>query len=329
MLPSWTSGASPAPCSSAIARSRARSQFPASSLRVVFLQQEIAEPLFETVNHLQRRMRGEITVETLLLVRLEIVPVTAHQGEQAPIPGSDRIQIAPAGEKVVIHQPNDMEAVGDNARLGKVFAHDGPVNSSQIHADHFDSLFPLEPVEISFQGSFAAAEHHVIDFVVLEIAERGGEAVLSGEEMLIDAEDPRALRSGPFARLLPQPGSEPALNGRAGNPLALRQSAAADAVQVFLTNRTAKWLTGAHPRQNARKALPEKAPAGYTTPFPGLQLDHAVPYAPAFVPRPANPQILHAEFRSPTVRTQNLPDESRCNAHLATRFFDGCNLIFG
>ena len=74
----------------------------------------------------------------------------------------------------MIHQPDDMEAISHDARLGEVFAHDRAVNGRQIHADHLHQMLAFEAVEIAFQRQFAAAEHHIVDFVVLQIAEGGG-----------------------------------------------------------------------------------------------------------------------------------------------------------
>jgi hypothetical protein len=143
--------------------------------------------------------------------------------------------------------------------------------------------------------------------VIAEVAERRGVAVAPAEEMLIDAEDLRTLPSSPFSRQLSQPGAEPALHGRAGDPFAFCQAAAADAIEVLLTNRTPERFTGTHARQNPGKTLPETAPAAQATPFSGFQFDHTMPHTPALVARPPYPQILHPKICASTMRTANLP----------------------
>lgn len=192
----------------------------------------------------------------------------------------------------MIDEPNDVETVGHDAGVRKVLAHHGPVNGSQIHADDFHQMLAFEPVQIALQRSFAPPEHDIMDFVVSEIAEGSGVAVLPTEEVLVDAEDLRTLGTGPFSSQLSQPGAEPALNGGAGNSLPFRQAAAADAIEMLLANRAAERLTGAHPGQYARKTLPESALAGETPPLAGLQHDHTAPHSPAFMARPAKPQIF-------------------------------------
>src|SRR4249919_1024624 len=104
------------------------------------------------------------------------------------------------------------------------------------------------------------------------------------EEVLIDAQHLRTRRTGSLCRHAAQIVPEPALYGGAGDPLPFRQSAAADAVKVFLADAAAKRLTGAQPRQNPRETLPEAASTGKTMPLPRLQFQNAVPDAPALMP---------------------------------------------
>ena len=70
-----------------------------------------------------------------MLLRAEIVPMAAHQRQQSAILRPDRIEILPAGQKVMIDQPDHVEAVGHDPRLGKVLAHQGAITGGQIHAD--------------------------------------------------------------------------------------------------------------------------------------------------------------------------------------------------
>src|SRR4051812_23169582 len=153
--------------------------------------------------------------------------------------------------------------------------------------------------------------------------------MLSGKEMLVDAEDLRTFQRRAFTCHLSKPVAEPALDSGTGDMLPLRQPAAADPIEVFLANRPPERLGGAHARQNAGKTLPESALAGQTTPLPGFQFYDRMAHTPAFVPRPTNPQVFHSQIRSLTVRTKTPPCEARRNANLTPCFFYGCNLIIG
>jgi len=57
------------------------SQLPAFSLVEMFFQQQVAELLFEAVNHFQRGVFPQIGREALMLVGLQIMAMAAHQGE--------------------------------------------------------------------------------------------------------------------------------------------------------------------------------------------------------------------------------------------------------
>ena len=63
-------------------------QWDAFFSRVVLLQQQIAEPLFETIDFAQDRELVEVGLEFELLVGLEIVAVATHQREQAAVLGA-------------------------------------------------------------------------------------------------------------------------------------------------------------------------------------------------------------------------------------------------
>ena len=60
----------------------ARRQLLALFAGAVFLQQQVAELLFETVDQLQRRVSGQVGGQAKLLIGSEVVAMTAQQGEQ-------------------------------------------------------------------------------------------------------------------------------------------------------------------------------------------------------------------------------------------------------
>jgi len=54
------------------------------------------------------------------------------------MPCSQRVQVTPAGEKVLVDQPDQREAVGHNTGLRKVLVREGAIRTGQIHADQPD-----------------------------------------------------------------------------------------------------------------------------------------------------------------------------------------------
>src|ERR1041385_8558425 len=189
-------------------------------------------------------------------------------------------------------------------------------------------MLAFQFVQIALQRLFAAPRHHVIDRVVPQIAECGRVAQTSGEEMFVNAQDLRADRAGTFRRQQPQIVAEPAFHRRARDPLPLRQTAAADAVIVFLAHAPAEWFGGSHSRLDAGKSLPETSLTAQTTPFPRLQLDYGASPSPAFVPQPANSTIPDPQLFPLTVRAGNRSFETRPDPQIPRRLFDACNLIF-
>src|SRR5512133_713405 len=180
------------------AAQQARRQPAALACGAVFVQQNITESLLEAIYAIQRRMLREIVLKLSALRLREVGEVAAHQREQAPILGAGGIELAPERQEMLVDEANDMEAVGHDQGVGKVLAHDGAVGGGQVHADDADQLFAGQALKISFQGGFAAAEHDVEHGMVLEIAQRGGVALLTREEVLVDTEDVRALAARGF-----------------------------------------------------------------------------------------------------------------------------------
>src|SRR6185312_10687977 len=121
--------------------------------------------------------------------------------------------------------------------------------------------------------------------------------------------------------------AEPAFHRRAGNPFPLRQTAAADAVIVFLAHAPAEWFGGSHSRLDARKSLPETSLTAQTTPLPRLQFHHRAACSLAFVPQPANSPIPDPQLFARTVRTCNRSFETRPDTQIPRRLFDACNLV--
>ncbi len=166
----------------------ARGQLLALPPRFVFLEEQVAEALFEAVDEVQGRVLGQIGQQAKALIGFEVVPMPSHQREQTAVLAARRIDLSPAGQEVVVDEPDDVEAIGDNDRLGEVLTHDGTVNHRQVHADDPNLLFAFHGMQIRLQGRFRAAERDVVDPLVFQIAESRGVALLAREEGLVDAQ---------------------------------------------------------------------------------------------------------------------------------------------
>src|SRR5207342_2873843 len=107
-----------------------------------------------------------------------------------------------------------------------------------------------------------------------------------------------------------------ALNGGAGDAFPLRQTGAVDAVVMALADASPERLTGAQTGQNARKSLPEIAPASLALPFPCLQFREAPSQPPAFVPGSPQASVLQPQLGSLTVGTAVFAGISHGDPHL-------------
>ena len=232
-------------------------QFLALSARFVFLQQQIAKPLFEAVDEVQGGALGQVGQQPDLLLGFEVVAVAAHQRDQAAVLGPGRIDLSPAGQEVVVDEADHMEAVGDDDRPRKLFMDDRAVDYGQIHADDPDLLFAFEPKKIRLQGGFRAAEREVVNAVVLQIAESGGVALLAREEVLIDAQNPGTNRRMILTSLPLKVAEKVALHGRGADALASAQATPVDAIQGLLIDHLLETLTGSLTGLHARQLLPE------------------------------------------------------------------------
>jgi len=85
------------------------------------------------------------------LLHLGTTEVVAHQREQAAVPATDRV-------------------VG-----------------GQIHAPRPHGGLAFQSLEIGLQGEFRTPEDHVVDLVILQVAQGGGVTLAAGEEVFVDA----------------------------------------------------------------------------------------------------------------------------------------------
>lgn len=79
-----------------------------------------------------------------LLFGLQMVRMPSHEGQQAALPRASRIEVAPTGQKVLVNEANDVEAIGHNARVGEMFAYQSAVSGGQVHAHQTHPRFALQ-----------------------------------------------------------------------------------------------------------------------------------------------------------------------------------------
>lgn len=107
----------------------------------VFLQQQIAEALLETIDEIQGGVQFQVRSQAQLLFGLDVVAMAAHQRQQAAVPGTNGIDVAPAGQEVMVDEADDMEAIRHDAGIREVFAHHSTADRSQVHAHHAHRFF--------------------------------------------------------------------------------------------------------------------------------------------------------------------------------------------
>src|SRR5215467_1313232 len=98
--------------------------------------------------------------------------------------GAGRVDLPPTGQKMMVDQTDDVEAIGHDLSFRKVLADQGAVSAGQIHANHSHPLLARQLRQICLQSSLTAAQHDIEDAVSAQIAERGGISVLLRKEML-------------------------------------------------------------------------------------------------------------------------------------------------
>jgi hypothetical protein len=73
--------------------------------------------------------------EFLALLGFEVMAVTAHEREQAPVFGARGIVLSPTGQEMLSDEPDDMESISHDPGVREVLATQGTVDAGQIHAD--------------------------------------------------------------------------------------------------------------------------------------------------------------------------------------------------
>ena len=161
-----------------------------------------------------------------------------------------------------------------------------------------------------------AAQHHIKDLVFFQIAEGGGIALATGEEVLIDAQDLWARGAGQFRCFSGKEVLEMPLHGGGADAFALAQTTAADPVPVPAEDHFAEGLGGVLAFEQPGKLLTKVSSANPALPFARLQYQFTLPKSPALVPNPALVASFTSQVRALALQARYFSRIPRGNAHL-------------
>src|SRR5688572_3905385 len=122
--------------------------------------------------------------------------------------------------------------------------------------------------------------------MILQIAEGGGVAMLSGKEMLIDAKHLRAWSAGPLGGQAPEKVLGVTFDGGAADPFPLGDTAAADAIPVIFEDFVAKGFCRVLARQHSSKPMAEPTAAILAEPVLACQNQPNALESPTGMPYP-------------------------------------------
>ena len=130
-----------------------RDQLLALLARFVFLQQQIAEPLFETVDVVAApAARPGRLQQPGFLLGFEVVAMAAHQGDQTSVLGADGSISRQQAKKWWLTRRITWKRSATITALGNCFLTMRAVDARQIHADDPDLFFALQAQENTTPG---------------------------------------------------------------------------------------------------------------------------------------------------------------------------------
>lgn len=97
-------------------------------LVLCFLSRSYVSSSFEAPDGADSREGAtyEVPGQPGALIGAEVAPRPAQQAQETPVSGSHRVEVLPAGKKMVIDEPHDVEPVS-HACTGEVFANDAAI----------------------------------------------------------------------------------------------------------------------------------------------------------------------------------------------------------
>src|SRR5579862_2935319 len=182
-------------------------------------------------------------------------------------------------------------------------------------------------MKIALQRGCAAAQHHIVHPVILQIAERRRIAVSPRKEMLIDAQHGWTQRTGSFRSQSLRHVREPTLHGRAPNSFTLPKPSPADAIPVPEKDHPPEPFTGALPLQDSWELLAESVATDQAQPLPRFQDQPAMPHSPRLMPHSAQIPAFAPQLLTLTIRAGDRSQVSCRNPHHSTTVLDAGHLI--
>ena len=229
----------------------------------------------------------------------------------------------------MIHQPDDVESVGHNARIGEVFLHHRAIGGGQIHAYHQDIFLALQTLQIRIQRGFGATQNHIIDGVILQIAERGGKALAASEEMFVDPQNAWAAWRTQGGELSLQHTPEVALHGGRSQRFSPAQPAAVNAVEMIAAHHFLKGFTRPLPPEYTRKPLPKIVSTVAAVKLTSLQFQDAAPCPYVLMPDSPAVRTLVAQGSALALGASHRLRMMGRYSQLSTRPFRSSNLVAG
>ena len=90
---------------------------------------------------------------------------------------------------------DDMEAIGNDLGSGEIGSNQGAVGTGKIDSNHANLVSAFESGQKGSQIPWTAAGNNIEDPVVLKITEGGGKTLPLVKGVLVDPENPRALKT--------------------------------------------------------------------------------------------------------------------------------------
>ena len=155
-----------------------------------------------------------------------------------------RNQEASELDEVMIDDTDDVEAIGNDAGVGKVSLNKSSVGAGEIDADELNTVPAPEFTKEMDEVGFTATGLDFKDAMVFEITEGGAEALSFVKGVFVDAENQRALERDAFGGFASSELSVDALNGGLAESLSSRDRSGADPLVMLLEDGLAKGLGG-------------------------------------------------------------------------------------
>src|SRR5580700_5693749 len=214
-------------------------------------------------------MHLEELVEAQPLRGIEAITATAQQSQPGPVPAQGRAKLPGYPHQVQSGQPDCMEAVRNDRRVGEPALDHRSVRVGQIDADH-PYLFPAsEGAKVARQFRLAASGANIKNTAPLQITKGRREALPFVERVLVYAQDGWTIQAHPLLCFsLGKLGVDPR-HRCWPEPFSFAQPRGRDPIVVLLINLLPPSFAAAPTRHNPGQGLHERAPTTqFNAPIP-------------------------------------------------------------